>query len=108
MGIIGGILGTICGWIGTAYLGENIGWDVPFYALGIIGIILTPFWCLLVSDSPAKHHFISAQERIYLEESIPEETYPELRNVRGLKLQNLILKTFSSAQSYLQRFECLL
>lgn len=81
LGTTGGILGTICGWIATAYLGEDISWDIPFYAIGILGIILTPFWCLLVSDVPGDNRFISSQEEIYLEESIPEETYPGLRNV---------------------------
>ncbi|XP_026826016.1 putative inorganic phosphate cotransporter isoform X2 [Ooceraea biroi] len=55
----------ICG-----FLIASLGWESVFYVTGVIGIIWSVAWFLLVFDSPSQHPRISVEERRYIEDSI--------------------------------------
>ncbi|KAL6439583.1 hypothetical protein ACFW04_003993 [Cataglyphis niger] len=55
----------ICG-----FLIDSLGWESVFYVTGVIGIIWSVAWFLLVFDSPSQHPRISMEERRYIEDSI--------------------------------------
>ncbi|RZF35165.1 hypothetical protein LSTR_LSTR007867 [Laodelphax striatellus] len=55
----------VCG-----YLLAWLGWESVFYITGVIGLLWSISWFLLVFDTPAQHPRISPEERAYIEESI--------------------------------------
>lgn len=55
----------ICG-----YLIASLGWESVFYVTGVIGIVWSVAWFLLVFDSPSQHPRISDEERRYIEDAI--------------------------------------
>ncbi|XP_078045525.1 putative inorganic phosphate cotransporter [Augochlora pura] len=55
----------ICG-----FLIASFGWESVFYVTGVIGLIWSVAWFLLVFDSPAQHPRISDEERRYIEDAI--------------------------------------
>lgn len=59
----------ICG-----FLIDSLGWESVFYVTGVIGIIWSVAWFLLVFDSPSQHPRISMEERRYIEDSIGTTT----------------------------------
>ncbi|XP_035386781.1 vesicular glutamate transporter 1 [Electrophorus electricus] len=50
------------------------GWSSVFYVYGSFGICWYLFWIMMSYESPATHPTISAEERLYIEESIGEST----------------------------------
>lgn len=52
------------------FLIASLGWESVFYVTGVIGIMWSIAWFLLVFDSPSQHPRISAEERHYIEDAI--------------------------------------
>lgn len=52
------------------YLIASLGWESVFYVTGVIGLIWSVAWFLLVFDSPSQHPRISHEERCYIEDAI--------------------------------------
>ncbi|KAF8787046.1 Vesicular glutamate transporter 3 like protein [Argiope bruennichi] len=53
----------------TGYLCDSDlfgGWPSAFYIMGLIGCLWFVFWCLLVTDTPLTHPFISEKELKYI------------------------------------------
>lgn len=57
----------ICG-----YLISTLGWASVFYSTGVVGIIWSVLWFVLIYDSPAQHPRISKEERAEIEMKIAE------------------------------------
>ncbi|XP_076289049.1 sialin [Lasioglossum baleicum] len=55
----------ICG-----FLIASLGWQSVFYVTGVIGLVWSVAWFLLIFDSPAQHPRISTEERQYIEDAI--------------------------------------
>lgn len=55
----------ICG-----FLIASIGWESVFYVTGVIGVLWSVAWFLLVFDTPADHPRISDEERIFIESAL--------------------------------------
>src|SRR5579871_6110838 len=49
--------------------GFDNGWPSAFYIFGVIGCIWTIAWCILTSESPLDHCWISKAEKNYLAEA---------------------------------------
>ncbi|KAL7642906.1 UNVERIFIED_CONTAM: hypothetical protein RMT77_006195 [Armadillidium vulgare] len=61
---------AVTGWLcSTDFLG---GWPSAFYITGLVGIVWTVFWLLLIRNDPAKHPFISSEELQYIQEGCPD------------------------------------
>ncbi|XP_046405543.1 sialin [Ischnura elegans] len=61
----------VCG-----FLIASLGWESVFYVTGVVGLVWSVAWMLLVYDTPAQHPRISAEERRYIETSIgPSSTH---------------------------------
>lgn len=56
------------------FLIASLGWESVFYVTGVIGIIWSVTWFLLVFDSPSQHPRISAEERHFIESAIGTTT----------------------------------
>lgn len=56
------------------FLIASFGWESVFYVTGVIGIIWSVTWFLLVFDSPSQHPRISAEERHFIESAIGTTT----------------------------------
>lgn len=56
----------VAGWISAS----TIGWPYVFYLYGAVGVIWSAIWMFVGSDCPAKHKFISPEERKYIESGI--------------------------------------
>ncbi|KAL0275646.1 UNVERIFIED_CONTAM: hypothetical protein PYX00_003443 [Menopon gallinae] len=52
------------------YLIVELGWESVFYVTGMIGVLWSVMWFVLIYDSPAEHPRISAEERAFIEDSI--------------------------------------
>ncbi|CAL4122351.1 unnamed protein product [Meganyctiphanes norvegica] len=50
------------------------GWPSVFYVFGVCGILWFTIWMLLVSNSPENHPRISHNERIYIKESLKQDS----------------------------------
>lgn len=59
----------VCG-----FLIAQWGWQSVFYITGVIGIIWSIFWFMLIYDSPAQHPRISAEEQMDIETRIAQES----------------------------------
>lgn len=55
----------VCG-----FLIYNLGWPSVFYITGVIGLLWSIAWFLVVFDSPADHPRITTEEREFIESSI--------------------------------------
>lgn len=55
----------ICGFLIIAW-----GWESVFYVTGLVGVVWSIAWFLLIFDSPSKHPRISDEERTFIEEAI--------------------------------------
>ncbi|KAL1115819.1 hypothetical protein AAG570_006109, partial [Ranatra chinensis] len=55
----------VCG-----FLIDSFGWSSVFYTTGLIGVLWTVAWFLLIFDSPGQHPRISRGEREFIEEAI--------------------------------------
>lgn len=55
----------ICG-----FLISSIGWASVFYVTGVLGLLWSIVWFLVVFDSPAQHPRISYEERTFIEKAI--------------------------------------
>ncbi|MEM9173721.1 MAG: ACS family MFS transporter [Myxococcota bacterium] len=65
-------LGTIFGLVVTPLVISAWGWEWAFYSFGLLGFLWVVPWWLLVHAAPAQHPAISREERVLLEEAIPE------------------------------------
>jgi len=63
---LGGSLGTVITWPLLGNIIEHISWDWAFYITGVIVLIWTFLWILLVRDSPDGHPWIEKKEREYI------------------------------------------
>lgn len=54
----------------SGFLIASFGWESVFYVTGVIGIIWSVTWFLLVFDSPSQHPRISAEERHSIESAL--------------------------------------
>ncbi|XP_066992481.2 sialin [Anabrus simplex] len=59
----------VCG-----FLIASLGWESVFYVTGVVGLVWSVAWFLLVFDTPAQHPRISYEERRYIENAIGTAT----------------------------------
>nr|CAD7200278.1 unnamed protein product [Timema douglasi] len=59
----------VCG-----YLIASLGWESVFYVTGVVGLLWSIAWFLVVFDSPAQHPRISNKERMFIENAIGSTT----------------------------------
>lgn len=59
----------ICG-----FLIASLGWESVFYVTGVVGLVWSIVWFLVVFDSPAQHPRISVEERRFIENAIGDST----------------------------------
>merc|ERR1719244_1855832 len=62
--------GTILSLPLTGLICDAWGWEAAFYSFGAVGLVWFIFWAIFVYDSPAKHPFISKEERDLIEVSL--------------------------------------
>ncbi|XP_011875828.1 PREDICTED: putative inorganic phosphate cotransporter [Vollenhovia emeryi] len=67
-------LGAAITMLMCGFLIASLGWESVFYVTGVIGIIWSVTWFLLVFDSPSQHPRISAEERHFIESAIGTTT----------------------------------
>ncbi|KAL0112804.1 hypothetical protein PUN28_012219 [Cardiocondyla obscurior] len=67
-------LGAAVTMLMCGFLIASLGWESVFYVTGVIGIIWSVTWFLLVFDSPSQHPRISAEERHFIENAIGTTT----------------------------------
>ena len=60
-------MGSVFCLIMSGILAEDLGWEYPFYVMGISGVVWFALWTLLIHDSPAANPRISDEERVYIE-----------------------------------------
>ncbi|CAG2063118.1 unnamed protein product [Timema podura] len=66
----------VCG-----YLIASLGWESVFYVTGVVGLLWSIAWFLVVFDSPAQHPRISNKERLFIENAIGSTTsHGKVRN----------------------------
>lgn len=57
----------VCG-----YLISTVGWASVFYVTGVVGIVWSVLWFVLIYDSPAQHPRITKEERLEIETKIAD------------------------------------
>ena len=60
-------MGSVFCLIMSGILAEDLGWEYPFYVMGISGVVWFALWTLLIHDAPAANPRISEEERVYIE-----------------------------------------
>ncbi|XP_055864731.1 sialin-like isoform X1 [Biomphalaria glabrata] len=66
--------------------GFDNGWGSIFYLSGLFTILWVASWFVLTSDTPAKHRWVSAKERTYIETAIGKGGLTKVRSVPWLKM----------------------
>ncbi|KAG5680459.1 hypothetical protein PVAND_009967 [Polypedilum vanderplanki] len=66
----GGYIGLVVSTSLSGVIISSIGWEFSFYIFGIFGLIWSILWLIFIGQSPAKDHFISLNERNFIEESL--------------------------------------
>jgi len=66
----GSMMGTVTSLPLTGLICDYWGWEAAFYSFGAVGIVWFIFWTIFVYDTPAKHPFISKEERDLIEVSL--------------------------------------
>ncbi|XP_050431830.1 vesicular glutamate transporter 1-like [Adelges cooleyi] len=66
----GSFVGTVVGYPACGWLAEHYGWPSTFYVPGVVAIVWCAVWLTCISESPAQDKYISAQERMYIEDAI--------------------------------------
>ena len=51
----------------SGILAENLGWEYPFYVMGISGVVWFAVWTLLIHEGPNANPRISDEEKVYIE-----------------------------------------
>lgn len=70
----GSIFGTIVTMAAVGYVCSlSIGWPITYYVHGVLGFIWVASWWFNGASTPAKHTYISKEEREYIENSIGYE-----------------------------------
>ena len=49
------------------------GWPSAFYVFGILGILWSIAWFILIRDNPADNPWISKQELQYIQDGLPKK-----------------------------------
>jgi len=77
----GSMCGTILSLPLTGLICDSLGWEAAFYCFGAVGVLWFVFWAIFVYDTPAKHPFISKEERDLIEISLGKRPlFPSLDN----------------------------
>ncbi|KAI8125668.1 Vesicular glutamate transporter 1 [Lucilia cuprina] len=79
----GSYAGVVVGLPLSGLLADSVGYQAPFYAYGVFGIIWYCFWLWLCFENPRKHPAISIPELKYIEKSLGESSVqPSMPNLR--------------------------
>ncbi|KAL5007698.1 hypothetical protein ScPMuIL_016504 [Solemya velum] len=70
----GSYAGAVLGMPLSGILTKHLGWQSGFYVFGVIGVIWAVIWWFFSFETPNLHPHISEEERIYIENSIGENT----------------------------------
>lgn len=81
MRISGAAIGTAITYPLSGLIITLYGWEFVFYFIGIVTLIWSLAWWILVYDSPRQHPRLSEKENKYLEESLGDSV--KLSKVRG-------------------------
>ncbi|KAL4708977.1 hypothetical protein ACJJTC_005838 [Scirpophaga incertulas] len=71
--LLGGTMGTVVTWSLSGPLIENFGWEYAFYVPGLLALIWSFLWLVLVYDSPVLHPRISDGEKKYILDAIGDK-----------------------------------
>lgn len=77
--LLGNNFGTMITWPMLGYIIESNGWDWAFYVCGIIVLVWTLLFYILVRDSPEDHPFMSAKEKKYITESMAHSSLGKIK-----------------------------
>ncbi|KAL9965858.1 hypothetical protein ACROYT_G029712 [Oculina patagonica] len=99
----GSRLGIIISMFLSGYLAYNFGWPSIFYVFGICAILWSLVWFALVTNSPSKHRWISAEELDLIESSLADDLHtkdvpiPWKAIFTSLPLWAIVLSHFTQA-----------
>ncbi|XP_013112212.1 vesicular glutamate transporter 1 [Stomoxys calcitrans] len=106
----GSYAGVVVGLPLSGLLADAVGYQAPFYAYGIFGIVWYIFWLWLCFENPRKHPAISIPELKYIEKSLGETsahpTMPNLKTtpwkqmVRSMPLYAIIVANFCRSWNF--------
>ena len=69
----GPFAGTVLGMPLSGLIADYFGWAWVFYFFGLLGVVWSFFWFILVTDSPSEHPKISKKERDYIVGSLSSD-----------------------------------
>ncbi|EDV31741.1 uncharacterized protein Dana_GF15508, isoform B [Drosophila ananassae] len=78
----GSYAGVVVGLPLSGLLADAVGYQAPFYAYGVFGIIWYMFWIWLCFENPRKHPAISIPELKYIEKSLGESAHPTMPSLK--------------------------
>ncbi|XP_065204361.1 sialin-like [Planococcus citri] len=61
----------------SGYIIDAYGWEYVFYMQGLLGILWSIAWMLLVYDSPSVHPWISTKEKVFILNSLGDTLHEE-------------------------------
>jgi len=82
--LVASSLGAAITMLMCGFLIASLGWESVFYVTGVIGIIWSVTWFLLVFDSPSQHPRISPEERQFIENAIGTTTTTKVVAVQSV------------------------
>ncbi|XP_057302082.1 sialin-like [Hydractinia symbiolongicarpus] len=69
----GPFAGTVLGMPLSGLIADNFGWPWVFYSFGLMAIIWSFFWFMLITDSPKDQPKISPEELEYIQSSLSDD-----------------------------------
>lgn len=85
--LMGGSLGTVATWPTLGSIIETLGWKWAYVMCGVIVLIWTLLWHLLVFDCPEDHSRISEKEKNYIKEKLGANV---VKNIK-VRIKNIIV-----------------
>lgn len=72
-GISGCFTGTVIALLVSGWLSVNFGWQSIFYVFGVVGLIWSAVWLLVVRECPEKDTRMSETERNFIQKSLQRQ-----------------------------------
>ena len=73
----GNYIGIVISMPVSGLLASTIGWESVFYVFGVVGVVWTFFWMVLIKASPDEDQWITEEEKRFIKQSLSQQTSVE-------------------------------
>lgn len=72
-GIAGCFFGTVITMLLSGWLATRFNWESIFYVFGVVGVIWSAAWLILIKESPEEDNWMLDNERVFIRNSLKQQ-----------------------------------